>query len=329
MPKLSNVTLKAMALTGNPANRRPIHAIKSASKETFMEHGNAATPGAEGLAEPTADVLKALQSIELSTAAHDDEHRAAAEAIGRLLAAHPGLSHDDVLKVAKAAGVSTTKAADKAKDVDDEVDEEMDEETDEEPTKKAPNKKGNPFADKMEKSAPKADDSAFDAIIKSAASVEVQKAVSAMREAYEARLAKSEAIIAEERDHRLGNLIKSEVQTSFKNLGTDHDKLASILKHARETGKGTHAKDLLAVLKAADAQIGLAQKSGGSAFQSVGKSTQFGTGGGSAMGQINALVDAMVQKGEVKKSRPQLVDDVLMTPQGQALWAQHCEERGF
>lgn len=446
MPKLSNVTLKAMALTGNPANRRPIHAMKSAfteaqsmtaeqvEKADFDEaqhprddHGRFGAGGGGGkggkasaraaehhedgkesaqhdakqakdkgtplsaddhkekaeradraaerfgkmgdkdlknfyqgaaaghrelgaalkksvistsqhyaantqdepmtnLPEPSTQVLKALSEVKLSKAAHDDEHRAAAEAIGRLLAAHPGLTHDDVLSVAKAAGVDVAKGTAETEDEDEELEEETDEVAQD---KKGKFKKGNPWAEKMKKSAPQAAAAPLDEVLKSTASVEVRKAVEAMRQEYEQRIAKNERELAEERDHRLSNLIKSEVTTSFKNLGTDHVKLAGILKHARETGKGSHASDLLQVLKAADAQIGLAQKSGGSAFQSVGKSTQFGSGGGTAMGQINAMVDAMVQKGEVKKSRPQLVDDVLMTPQGQSLWAQHCEERGF
>jgi hypothetical protein len=323
MPRLSNVTLKAMALTGSPANRRPIHAMKSApKKEEPMPKGSAADLD-EALQEPSADVLKALSEVKLSKAAGESD-AAAAEAVGRLLAVHKGLTLEDVLAVAKAAGMAPVA---KAEDDDEDDDDEDEDNTTDAQNKDGKFKKGNPFAQKMKKSAdPKLED-----VIKSGASVEVAKAVESIRKSYEARIAKAEAMLHEERDHRLTGLIKSEMTSTFKNLGVDHDKLTSIVKSARSSGKANEAADLLAILKAADAQLGLAAKSGGSAFQNVGKTTQFAGGGSSstsAIAQIHAHVDGIVQKGEVKKSRPQLMDEFLMTPQGMELWAQHNEEMG-
>lgn len=331
MPKLSNVTLKAMALTGNPANRRPIHLKKNATEEKPMTDGHADETTTEALSSPSAEVLKALGEVKLTKAAGDADHEAAAEAVGRLLAAHPSLTHEDVLAVAKAAGLSATaKSAAEEEDEDEELEDETDEDEasdhDEATDKKGKFKKGNPWAEKMKKSA----DGEFETVLKNSAPVEVQKAVEAMRKSYEVRIAKAERIIAEERDHRVTNLIKSEVEGAFRHLAIDSAKLTSVIKHARESGRPEHAKDLMQVLKSAEAQVALASKSGGAPFQSVGKSSQFGAAsGGSAMDQINAHVDAMVAKSGSAKSRPQMMDEFTKTAEGRALAAQLIEERGF
>ena len=327
MPRLSNVTLKAMALTKDPATRRPFHAMKTASKEGHMAKGTVHRDVEEVLQDPSSEVLKSLSEVVLEKSAGDADAEAAAEAIGRVLAVSKGLTHADLLAIAHAVGVEKTAGAE---DKDDEGDDVDDEDMDEE--KKTPSKgkgKKNPFAD-MKKSA----GDRVAELLKSARQTEIAKAVEAMqaehaaeREAARAEIAKARREVAEERDYRMANIIKSEMQATFKNLGVDYGKLASVVKHARESGNKAHAADLLQVLKAADAQVGLARKSGGSVFSAVGKTTSFEGNGSSAMDRINQHVDSIVQKGEIKKSRPELVDDFLKTAEGQDLWMEHIAER--
>lgn len=329
MPRLTDVTLKAMALTGSPATRRPIHAMKSA-KEQPMPNGPEEHDAADALLPPSAEVLKALSEVKLAKASNDAGVREAAEAIGHLLAAHKSLTLEDVINVAKATGLEAVAKADSEdedEDEDKEWEDDEEEMTEEERKKKeaakelAKSETANPWAEAapMSKESDKAS--------------RVAKSDSELREeikkSYEVRLAKAENMLAEERDYRMTNLIKSEVVSTFKNLGVEHDKLATIIKSARSQKDQSLAENLMTILKAADAQVGLARQSGGNAYSTLGKSTQFSANelAATGMGKINAYVDSIIQKGETKKSRPQLVDELMQTAQGREWAAEHSNDQ--
>lgn len=123
----------------------------------------------------------------------------------------------------------------------------------------------------------------------------------------------------DEKDLRVTKEFQERVK-SFKHLGANSDELATVLKSLNATNPEA-AKKIESVLKAADTQLGTKDL-----YTELGSRVSKSSAG-SPEAKLDALVDSFVQKSDGEKSREQIYEDVLMSAEGQRLYAEMKSSR--
>lgn len=107
---------------------------------------------------------------------------------------------------------------------------------------------------------------------------------------------------------------------SFKHLGANTEKLATVLKTLAEKDVDAF-KEVEAVLKAADRQIAV----GGSLYGEIG--TRGTSDATDPEARLNALVESVVAKADGSKSRHEIYEQVLKTAEGKRLYGEYKNSR--